>query len=43
MSYTEFRYFTYIAASPERVWSALLDNELIKQYWGRHQKVSDWK
>ena len=43
MDMTEFVYVTYINATPENVWNALLDNEMIKQYWGRHKNVSDWK
>jgi uncharacterized protein YndB with AHSA1/START domain len=37
-----FVYVTYIAASPEKVWKALLDGEFTRQYWG-HENVSDWK
>ena len=43
MSTTEFVYVTYINTMPQKVWDALLDNEMIKQYWGRHKNVSDWK
>lgn len=43
MSTTEFVYVTYINTTPQKVWNALLDNEMIKQYWGRHKNVSDWK
>ncbi|HJZ73532.1 MAG TPA: SRPBCC family protein [Vicinamibacterales bacterium] len=32
---------TYIAASAETVWKALLDGEFTRQYWG-HENVSDW-
>jgi len=42
MDTTEFVYVTYINAMPQKVWNALLDNEMIKQYWGRHKNVSDW-
>lgn len=34
MDTTEFVYVTYINATPETVWGALLDNDMIKQYWG---------
>jgi uncharacterized protein YndB with AHSA1/START domain len=34
---------TYIAATPERVWAALSDPEMTKDYWARHRNVSDWK
>jgi uncharacterized protein YndB with AHSA1/START domain len=43
MSSAEFVYVTYINTTPEKVWKALIDNEMIKQYWGRHKNVSDWK
>lgn len=43
MSTTEFVYVIYINSTPEKVWDALLDNELIKQYWGNHKNVSDWQ
>jgi uncharacterized protein YndB with AHSA1/START domain len=36
-----FVYVTYIAASPEMVWKALLDGEFTRQYWG-HENVSEW-
>lgn len=43
MSRSEFVYVSYINTTPEKVWNALIDNEMIKQYWGRHKNVSDWK
>ena len=43
MSSAVFVYVTYLNATPEKVWKALIDNELIRQYWGRHKNVSDWK
>jgi len=39
----EFVYVTYISTTPEKLWSALLDGELTKLYWGVHKNVSDWK
>lgn len=42
MSNSKFVYALYIAATPEKVWKALLDGELTRQYWG-HENVSDWK
>jgi uncharacterized protein YndB with AHSA1/START domain len=42
MSDEKFVYVIYIAATPEKVWKALLDGEMTKQYWGR-ENVSDWK
>src|SRR5437879_3111782 len=29
----EFVYVTYINTTPEKVWNALMDDEIIKQYW----------
>jgi uncharacterized protein YndB with AHSA1/START domain len=42
MSTEKFVYVTYIATTPEKVWRALIDGELTRQYWG-HENVSDWK
>jgi uncharacterized protein YndB with AHSA1/START domain len=42
MTKTEFVYVTYIAATPQRIWDALLEPEFTRQYWG-HDNVSDWK
>jgi uncharacterized protein YndB with AHSA1/START domain len=36
-----FQYVTYIAATRERVWDALLKPEFTRMYWG-HDNVSDW-
>jgi uncharacterized protein YndB with AHSA1/START domain len=38
----KFVYVTYIATTPQKVWKALLEGELTRQYW-RHENVSDWK
>lgn len=35
-------YVLYIAASPERVWRALLDPEHTRAYW-KHENRSDWR
>jgi len=45
MSNETFVYVTYIAATPEKIWNALLQGELTRQYWGGHENVSasDWK
>lgn len=40
MSHEKFVYVTYIAASPEQIWAALLKSELTKRYWG-HENVCD--
>jgi uncharacterized protein YndB with AHSA1/START domain len=38
-----FVYVTYIQTSPEKVWNALQDPELTKDYWGYRRNASDWK
>jgi len=38
-----FVYVTYINSTPEKVWNALIDPELTKQYWFNHHNASDWK
>ena len=38
----KFVYVTYIASTPARVWKALTDGELTRQYW-KHTNESDWK
>lgn len=35
-------YVTYIASTAERVWAALQDPEMTKQFWYRSRTVSDW-
>ncbi len=42
MSKERFVYVTYIAAPPARVWKALVDGELTRQYW-QHENATDWK
>ena len=42
MAGPEFVYTVYIAAPAERVWNALVDGDLTRQYWG-HENRSDWK
>jgi uncharacterized protein YndB with AHSA1/START domain len=40
---SSFVYVTYIRTTPEKLWSALTDPALVKQYWlGVHQET-DWK
>jgi len=41
MSDGKFVYVTYIATTPEKVWQALMDGELTRQYW-KHENISDW-
>ena len=38
----DFRYATFIRATPESVWQALTDADLTASYWG-HSNVSDWQ
>lgn len=42
MSKASFVYVTYIRATPEKVFQALTDGEVTRQYWG-HRNLSDWK
>lgn len=42
MSKTEFVYVTYIAADPQKVFQALIEEEATKAYWN-HINRSDWK
>ena len=42
MDRIQFVYVSYIAATPERIWQALTDEQLTKQYW-QHNNVSDWR
>ncbi len=43
MSKASFVYVTYIETTPEKVWNALIDPEMTKDYWGRRRNRSDWK
>ncbi len=38
----QFVYVTYISTTPEKLWVALTDPQLTRQYWER-DNVSDWK
>ena len=38
---TRFVYVTYIASTPEKVFAAITQPEMARQYWG-HENVSDW-
>jgi len=42
MTRTEFVYVTYIAATQQRIWDAIVRPEFTRQYWG-HENLSDWK
>jgi uncharacterized protein YndB with AHSA1/START domain len=50
MKKPSFVYVTYIATTPEKVWQALVDPKLMRQYWlgskidsVAHENISDWK
>ena len=43
MSKPEFVYVIYIHATPEKIWQALIDPEMTREFWGRHRNASDWK
>jgi uncharacterized protein YndB with AHSA1/START domain len=34
---------TYIQSTPDKVWNALIDPKMTKQYWVNHRNASDWK
>jgi uncharacterized protein YndB with AHSA1/START domain len=42
MSADKFVYVTYIASTPAKVWKALTEGELTRQYW-KHTNESDWR
>ncbi|MCA6109984.1 SRPBCC family protein [Bradyrhizobium cenepequi] len=42
MSKPEFVYVIYIEATCEKVWDALIDPEMTKDYWGRKRNRSEW-
>ena len=42
MAKSTFVYVTYIRATPEKLWSALTDVELMKKYWFGVQCISQW-
>jgi uncharacterized protein YndB with AHSA1/START domain len=42
MSKASYVYVTYISTTPEKLWDALINQEMTKQYWN-HNNVSDWK
>ena len=43
MDKPEFVYVTYIVSTPEKVWNALVDGEVTKEYWFRRRNASDWQ
>lgn len=38
---TSFTYVTYVRSTPEKVFGAITDPEISRQFWG-HENVSDW-
>ena len=42
MSETQFVYVTYIASTPDKVWTALTDADVSAHYWS-YSIQSDWK
>lgn len=43
MEKSTYVYVTYIQTTPEKLWTALIDPEFTKQYWGRGRHDSDWQ
>ncbi|MGA9120776.1 MAG: SRPBCC family protein [Bacteroidota bacterium] len=42
MAHSAFRYVTYICTSPEKLWTALTNEESMKQYWFGVRCESGW-
>jgi uncharacterized protein YndB with AHSA1/START domain len=40
---SRFMYVTYIRTTPQRLWSALTNNEFIRQYWFGVSAESEWQ
>lgn len=43
MAKPEYIYVLYIQAACEKVWDALIDPDMTRDYWGRHRNRSDWR
>ena len=43
MQSATYTYVTYIKTTPEKLWNALMDPELTREYWFNHHNVSDWR
>lgn len=43
MSKPEFVYVIYIHATSQKIWEALRDPEMTREFWGRRRNQSDWK
>jgi uncharacterized protein YndB with AHSA1/START domain len=40
---SSFAYVTYIRATPERLWAALTDPDIVRSYWHGMSSLSDWQ
>lgn len=43
MGKPKFVYVTYIRSTPEKVWQALVDQQMIRKYWFGMKAECDWK
>ena len=43
MNRSTFVYVTYIRTTPEKVFRAITDGALAREYWGGYENLSDWK
>jgi|SRR5215471_11525856 len=43
MAESQFLYVSYIRAAPQKIWDALTDPEMNKQFWGGYHQDSSWK
>ncbi len=43
MSKPEFVYVVYIQSTPAKIWDALQNPEMTKEFWGRRRNRSDWR
>src|SRR5262245_31423815 len=39
---SQFLYITYIRSTPEKVWAALTDSRLTRQYWCEVEQECEW-
>ena len=42
MDKPQFVYVTYVAATPDKVWTAITDPQVTPKYW-QNENVSDWR
>ena len=43
MNRPSFVYVIYIESTPEKVWNALIDPEMTRDYWVGRRNRSDWQ